>query len=67
MKFGHVTFFWNGNRSGKLSEELEEYEEIPSDQGITFNQKPEMKAQLIAERAKEALLSGKYDQVQNNP
>ena len=31
QKFGHVTFFWNGNKSGKYSEELEEYLEIPSD------------------------------------
>ncbi len=66
VKFGHVTFFWNGNRSGKLSDELEDYEEIPSDQGITFNEAPEMKAMLIVKRASEALLSGKYDQVRIN-
>lgn len=31
QKYGHVTYFWNGNRTGKFSEELEEYIEIPSD------------------------------------
>ena len=31
QKYGHVTYFWNGNRSGKVCEELEVYEEIPSD------------------------------------
>ncbi|KAF5953410.1 hypothetical protein HYC85_006266 [Camellia sinensis] len=31
VKFGHVTFFWNGNRSGYFNEEMEEYVEIPSD------------------------------------
>ena len=31
QKFGHVTFFWNGNRSGYFDESLETYLEIPSD------------------------------------
>lgn len=31
QKFGHVTFFWNGNRSGYFDESLETYVEIPSD------------------------------------
>jgi hypothetical protein len=67
VKFGHVTFVWNGNRSGQFSETLEEYVEIPSDQGISFNLKPEMKAMAIAEKACEALHSGKWDQVSHSP
>lgn len=63
VKFGHVTFFWNGNRSGCFNAELEEYVEIPSDVGITFNVQPKMKAIEIAEKACEAILSGKFDQV----
>jgi len=66
VKFGHVTFFWNGNRSGYFSEELEEYVEIPSDSGITFNVQPKMKALEIAERTRDAILSGRYDQVRVN-
>ncbi|BBN04985.1 2,3-bisphosphoglycerate-independent phosphoglycerate mutase [Marchantia polymorpha subsp. ruderalis] len=66
VKFGHVTFFWNGNRSGQFSHELEEYVEIPSDSGITFNVAPEMKAILIAEKARDAILSGKFDTVRVN-
>eukprot|EP00897_Mesotaenium_endlicherianum_P001761 jgi/Mesen1/1612/ME000134S00730 len=66
VKFGHVTFFWNGNRSGKLDDELEEYVEIPSHQGISFDQEPQMKALEVAQRAREALLSRKYDQVRIN-
>ncbi|HBK58081.1 MAG TPA: 2,3-bisphosphoglycerate-independent phosphoglycerate mutase, partial [Spirochaetaceae bacterium] len=31
QKYGHVTYFFNGNRSGKFSETLEDYFEIPSD------------------------------------
>ncbi len=60
QKFGHVTYFWNGNRSGKCSEELETYEEIPSDL-LPFDQKPEMKAAEITEALLAAMESGKYD------
>jgi 2,3-bisphosphoglycerate-independent phosphoglycerate mutase len=42
---------------------LEEYEEIPSDSGIPFNEQPKMKAMEVAEKAKDAILSGKFDQV----
>ncbi|MCO5604563.1 hypothetical protein L7F22_058731 [Adiantum nelumboides] len=66
VKFGHVTFFWNGNRSGLFDSKLETYMEIQSDQGITFNEKPSMKALQIGERARDAILSGKYDQVRVN-
>ena len=66
VKFGHVTFFWNGNRSGYFNAELEEYVEIPSDVGITFNVQPKMKAIEIAEKARDAILSGKFDQVRVN-
>lgn len=48
QKYGHVTFFWNGNKSGKVNEELEDYVEIPSDT-IPFNQAPAMKAQEITD------------------
>ena len=36
QKYGHVTYFWNGNRSGKVCEELETYVEIPSDR-VSFD------------------------------
>ncbi|GJQ94232.1 2,3-bisphosphoglycerate-independent phosphoglycerate mutase [Tanacetum coccineum] len=66
VKFGHVTFFWNGNRSGYFNSELEEYVEIPSDSGITFNVQPKMKALEIGEKTRDAILSGKFDQVRVN-
>lgn len=65
QKFGHVTFFWNGNRSGYFDESLETYVEIPSDL-VPFNQAPEMKARGICEAGKEALRSGRFDQVRIN-
>ena len=59
QKYGHVTYFWNGNRSGKVCEELEVYEEIPSDV-IPFDQAPAMKSREITEKMVEAMASGKY-------
>ncbi len=59
QKYGHVTYFWNGNRSGKFSEELETYCEIPSDV-VPFEQRPWMKCAEITDRLIAELRSGKY-------
>ena len=59
QKFGHVTYFWNGNRSGKVSEELETYVEIPSDT-CPFDQKPAMKCKEITDCLLSAMESGQY-------
>ena len=59
QKYGHVTYFWNGNRSGKVCEELETYEEIPSDV-IPFEQAPAMKSKEITEKMVEAMASKKF-------
>ena len=48
QKYGHVTYFWNGNRSGYFNKKLEDYLEIPSD-NLPFDQKPWMKAYEITE------------------
>ena len=54
-----MTYFWNGNRSEKFSDELEVWEEVPSDV-IPFDQKPWMKATEVTEKMVEAIESGKY-------
>ncbi len=59
QKYGHVTYFWNGNRSGKVDEALEEYLEIPSDV-IPFEQAPAMKSKEITEAMLEAMASKKF-------
>ena len=59
QKYGHVTYFWNGNRSGKFSDELETYIEIPSD-CVPFEQRPWMKCAEITDRLIECIESGKY-------
>lgn len=48
QKYGHVTYFWNGNRSGYFDKSVETYVEITSDV-IPFDQKPDMKAQEITD------------------
>ncbi len=59
QKFGHVTYFWNGNRSGKFDDKLETYIEITSDQ-IPFEQRPWMKGAEITDRLIEQLRTGQY-------
>ena len=60
QKYGHVTYFWNGNKSGKFSEELETYVEVLSDI-VPFEQRPWMKCAEITDLLIEALESGEYD------
>ena len=57
QKFGHVTYFWNGNRSGYFDESTESYLEVPSDV-IPFDQRPEMKASEIVDATIGALQPG---------
>ncbi|HBA83333.1 MAG TPA: 2,3-bisphosphoglycerate-independent phosphoglycerate mutase [Verrucomicrobia bacterium] len=49
QKFGHVTYFFNGNRSGKFNEKLEDYIEVPSDR-IAFEFRPWMKAGEVTDK-----------------
>ena len=60
QKFGHVTYFWNGNRSGFIDEDLEHYIEIPSD-NVEFNKTPAMKLREITDKTIEMLRSGDFD------
>ena len=48
QKYGHVTYFWNGNRSGYIDPTLETYVEIPSD-NVQFNTTPAMKVREITD------------------
>jgi 2,3-bisphosphoglycerate-independent phosphoglycerate mutase len=65
QKFGHVTYFWNGNRSGYIDESLEKYEEITSDR-VAFDLKPWMKAGEITDKVVDAIESGKYKFIRLN-
>ena len=59
QKFGHVTYFWNGNKIDKFSEELETYEKIDSDI-IPFDEAPAMKSYEITDKFIDAIKSNKY-------
>jgi 2,3-bisphosphoglycerate-independent phosphoglycerate mutase len=59
QKFGHVTYFFNGNRSGKFDDSLEDYVEIPSDR-VPFEDRPWMKAAEITDKVVEAIGGGQY-------
>lgn len=58
QKFGHVTYFWNGNNSGYVDESLEEYVEIPSDR-VPFDERPWMKAAEITDAVIQTIREGK--------
>ena len=59
QKYGHVTYFWNGNKSGKFDDALETFKEIPSDL-VPFDQRPWMKCAEITDDLIEAIRSKKY-------
>ena len=65
QKYGHVTYFWNGNRSEKFSEELETWVEVPSDVR-SFDECPWMKATEITDLVVDAIKSGKYGFIRCN-
>ncbi len=65
QKFGHVTYFWNGNKSGYIDENLETYVEIPSDKWI-FDLRPWMKAADITDSVIAAIASGRYKFIRLN-
>jgi len=65
QKFGHVTYFYNGNRSGKFDDSLENYVEIPSDI-IPYEERPWMKAAEITDEVVEALKGGGYQFIRLN-
>jgi 2,3-bisphosphoglycerate-independent phosphoglycerate mutase len=59
QKYGHVTYFWNGNRSGRFDNDTETYIEIPSDR-VSFDERPWMKAAEITDRLITEMRSGKH-------
>jgi 2,3-bisphosphoglycerate-independent phosphoglycerate mutase len=65
QKFGHVTYFWNGNNSGYINETLERYVEVPSDR-VMFDQRPWMKSAEITDETIEAVASGQYKFIRLN-
>lgn len=65
QKYGHVTYFWNGNKTGKFDEELEEYMEIPSDL-VPFEERPWMKSAEITDAVINAMATQRYGFIRCN-
>jgi len=65
QKYGHVTYFYNGNRSGKFNDKLEDYVEIPSDI-LPFEQRPWMKCAEITDHVLSAIEANTYQFIRLN-
>ncbi len=65
QKFGHITYFFNGNRSAKLDDRLDQWQEIPSDRA-PFEERPWMKAAEVTDAAIVAITSNRYQTVRLN-
>ena len=67
QKFGHVTYFFNGNRSGRFDDAIEDYFEVPSDR-VPFEERPWMKAAEITDKVVRAILKkrNKYQFIRLN-
>ncbi len=63
QKFGHVTYFFNGNNSGKF--ETETWKEVPSDV-CPFENAPRMKADEITAEVVKAIEGGEYKFIRLN-
>lgn len=57
QKFGHVTYFWNGNNSEKFDARYEKWVEVKSDI-LPFEEKPAMKAYEITDNLISELKKG---------
>jgi 2,3-bisphosphoglycerate-independent phosphoglycerate mutase len=60
QKYGHVTYFWNGNRAEMFDSKYEEYIEITSDPVPEYAAKPWMKSSEIATKAIELIENGSF-------
>jgi len=65
QKFGHMTYFFNGNKSGKFSDKLETYVEVPSDR-CPFEERPAMKCAEITDKVIETIEGGEYELIKLN-
>ncbi len=65
QKYGHVTYFFNGNRSGKFDDKLEDYVEITSDI-LPFEQRPWMKAAEITDAVLKAIEANRHKFIRLN-
>ncbi|MCL2229209.1 MAG: 2,3-bisphosphoglycerate-independent phosphoglycerate mutase [Firmicutes bacterium] len=67
VKFGHLTYFFNGNRAAPFDKKLETWKEFKSDiLNNMYNSAPKMQAEKITADAIEAVKSNKFDFIKIN-
>jgi len=67
VKFGHLTYFFDGNQANPFKAELDERIRFQSDIcNNMYNSAPKMQAQKILDTAIEAIESGKHDFIKLN-
>ncbi|MCL2445039.1 2,3-bisphosphoglycerate-independent phosphoglycerate mutase [Candidatus Saccharibacteria bacterium] len=62
IKFGHVTFYYNGNKKGKFSEEMEEYVDLPNKTGEPWKS-PWMRSDELTDILVEKIKSGEFQSI----
>ncbi|MCL2335967.1 MAG: 2,3-bisphosphoglycerate-independent phosphoglycerate mutase [Firmicutes bacterium] len=62
VKFGHVTFYFNGNKDDKFNERLEEYVEVPNKTGEPW-QFPWMRSDDITDKVIEQIKAGDFQSI----
>ena len=65
QKYGHVTYFFNGNRSGKFDESNEDYVEITSDL-LPYEERPWMKGGEITDVILDSIREKKHRFIRAN-
>ena len=65
VKFGHMTYFFNGNRTKPFDETLETWHEVKGD-GFGFAQNPKMQADGVVRVAIDAIKSSDFDFIKLN-
>lgn len=67
VKFGHMTYFFNGNKFKPFSDEYEVWKEFKSDICANmYNRNPKMQSKKITDDACLAIRSGKFDFIKLN-
>jgi len=67
VKYGHITYFFNGNRGKPICDKLEKWIEIDGHKvGAAYDTVPQMRAKEITETVIDAIKSNKYDFIKFN-
>lgn len=67
VKFGHMTYFFNGNKIKPFDDKYEVWKEFPSDKCANmYNEAPAMQAHKITHDAIEKIKGGKFDFIKLN-